>query len=226
LTHRTFEDDQRGVFTGSFRRDDEGRLIFSTYSFNPGEIRYAVKLYNSKGWIHFEKGEPTSYGVFLRTRRSRGGILHQTFNIHRQSYILRTFAPNAGDDLRVFTLEDVEMFYALWDEETRTGFRNVPLTKLKLKQWGASTSSPVPLEKFYLGEYRRPENPEYRESLVKVRQVRKPRTPPPPSKEEKKRLEFEAFVLGKMLREAKPVELDDELLRIAEQKRRPARHLR
>lgn len=141
----------------TFARDPDGRLIFHTipqgYEFD------LARFYNHRGWVYFENGEATTYGVIWKTRRRRTR-LDKRLDMHHQGYLLYSFAPDAGiSHPAVFSEEQLEAVIQGWNEGTLTGIKVVPLNKLKLNHYGeASTECRVPLENFYLKSWKPREN--------------------------------------------------------------------
>jgi hypothetical protein len=122
--------------------------------------RWRVNLFNSAGFVSFKKGKPTAYGVILRLHRYQTKKGRQ---LRKYSYIVRYFEPPMPDNgrYRMYTLEEMQNMVQRWDDETLTGIKTIKLTMLKLKQHEDSYSSPVPLDQFYLGQYRCAYNPSW-----------------------------------------------------------------
>jgi hypothetical protein len=138
--------------------DEEGYFLFRKKT---GKYRWATKLFNSAGFVYFEKGEPKAYGVILRVgrynwKRNRGQL--QIYN-----YVIRYFDPPNPETtrLRMFTLEEIQDRIRRWDDETLTGYKTVALSKLGLTQYQDSFKSPFPLSWLYLGTYQCKYNPSW-----------------------------------------------------------------
>jgi hypothetical protein len=144
--------------TPELMEDVDGRFRLKKKS---GSYRWRVNLFNSAGFVHFNNDKPDEYGVILRSGRYN---LKKGRQLEKYHYVIRYFEPlYKNDEERTprYTFDEIQNLLQTWDEETKTGYKTIMLSKLKLSPYNEAFSSPVPLSMIYLGKYRCSYNPSW-----------------------------------------------------------------